>query len=66
MEGEGNRVVEVTEDTNRSINCEEASTRKDFLVQNNRDESQGLKILEKSLFLVIGALLLFCKEYFRN
>ena len=53
-------VEEVTGDTNRSSNCEEAS--KNFVVQNKREESQACELVEKLFVLAIGGLLLVGKE----
>ena len=58
MEREGNTVEEVTGFTNRTINSEEESTRKDLLVQNKGEEVQSWELV----CLFIGAVLIFGKE----
>ena len=63
MEGEGNSVEKVTVETTRTANCETTrTTMKDFYVEHNNEESQAWALVERIVFLVIAAVLLFGKE----
>ena len=47
----------ITNETNNTTICEETSTKQDYLVQ--KEESQAKSLIEKSIYLIIGALVFF-------
>ena len=60
MEGEGNRLEEVTVGTTRTANCEKIMD--DFYAEHKNEESQAWVLVERIVFLVIGAVFLFGKD----
>ena len=60
MEGEGNRLEEVTVGTTRTTNCE--NTMDDFYVEHKNEKSQAWELVERVVFLGIAAVLLFGKD----
>ena len=60
MEGEGNRLEVVTVENTRNTICEKI--RKDLYVEYKIEELQAWELVERTVFLVILAVLLYDKK----
>ena len=61
MEEESNKLKQMQLENNKTVNCEEAGRRKDYFVEDQKEESETSEIIEKLVLLVCGALLLLGK-----
>ena len=62
-ETEGNKVEEIKFENNKTINCDEVGRRKEYFVQNQKEESQSSEVARQVVILAGGALLLVGENY---